>query len=307
MSEGRDTMIGFIGLGIMGYPMASNLAKKGNLKLKVWNRSGAKSDQFVKEHEGCEKAATAREVVASCSRVYCMLSTLEASEAVFEGPDGILAGVHAATEIVDCATLTVDRMQLMYTGVTGKGGKFIEAPVSGSKGPAEQGTLIFLCGGDQSVYDKCGCELDHMGKAKYFLGEIGQGTKAKLVVNVTMGTMLGALAEGLEMTQACKLDQTQMVEILGLGACANPMYKLKGPAMSKTEAQATAGYPPAFPLKHALKDIRFAVDQADKLGLDMPTAKGAQSMYERALDEFGDSDFAAVREAARKSSGGYPY
>jgi len=180
----------------------------------------------------------------------------------------------------------------------------MEAPVSGSKGPAEQGTLIFLCGGDKEIYDDCGKQLDSMGKAKYFLGDIGQGTRAKLVVNVTMGSMLGAFAEGLELTQLSGLDQTQMVEILGLGACANPMYKLKGPGMSETEKKPPAGYPPAFPLKHALKDIRFAVAEAGSQGIDLPTARGAQTMFEKVLEEYGDSDFSAVREGARSNQAG---
>ena len=100
---------------------------------------------------------------------------------------GILDGVVAGKCVVDCATLAVEDMQRLSTQVIAKGGQFLEAPVSGSKGPAAQGQLIFLCGGDEALYAKCAKELDTMGKAKFFFGAVGAGTRMKLCVNMVRG------------------------------------------------------------------------------------------------------------------------
>jgi 3-hydroxyisobutyrate dehydrogenase-like beta-hydroxyacid dehydrogenase len=130
--------IGFIGLGIMGKGMARNLITKIPGDYVVWNRSAAASEELAAAFPGkVTIAATAAEVVAKCNLTYSMLSTMEASEAVFDGDAGLISGICAGKTVVDCATLTPERMMKISDEIKGRGGCFLEAPVSGSKIPAE--------------------------------------------------------------------------------------------------------------------------------------------------------------------------
>ena len=138
----------------------------------------------------------------ACDLVYVMLSTPEAVKAVYEMDGGVLAGVGAGKCIVDCATLAPEDMIRLSEQVTSKGGRFLEAPVSGSKGPAAAGALIFLAGGDEALYADCAADFDAMGKAKFHFGAVGAGTRMKLVVNMLMGSMMCAFGESRESAQS---------------------------------------------------------------------------------------------------------
>lgn len=207
--------VGFVGLGIMGLGMAKNLLNKRGHTLLVWNRDVSKSEALAAEFPGrVTVATTPKEVVATAQVTFSMLSTLEASAAVFEGPDGVLAGVGPKSALVDCATLTPERMIEMSTQVEAKGGIFLEAPVSGSKAPAEQGTLIFMCAGSKPLYETVSEDLKAMGKADYFLGAVGAASRMKIIVNMTMGSMLACFAEGLGLAEASDLPVDTLLAIL---------------------------------------------------------------------------------------------
>jgi 3-hydroxyisobutyrate dehydrogenase-like beta-hydroxyacid dehydrogenase len=168
--------VGFVGLGIMGEGMAARLVSQGIAG------SGGQAISSVESHrfQMCCLARkfpdktviikeTAKEVVEACAITYCMLSTPEASRMVFEGDTGVLAGVSEGKAIVDCATLAEADMVRMDNDVRDKGGLFLEAPVSGSKGPALDGSLIFLCAGSQELFDQIKDDgLNAMGKASHF-------------------------------------------------------------------------------------------------------------------------------------------
>lgn len=214
-----EKRIGFIGLGLMGEGMSRRLVTAGGRSLCVWNRSPAKSEALTAEL-GADKvvvASTPSEVVSSCDIVYCMLSTPSAVKAVYEMEDGVLAGVSASTCIIDCATLCETDMHRLSAQVAERGGRFLEAPVSGSKGPAAAGQLIFLAAGDEALYASVASDLDAMGKAKFFFGEVGKGTRMKLVVNMVMGSMMAAFGEGISLADASGLDPTQLLQVLDLG------------------------------------------------------------------------------------------
>jgi glyoxylate/succinic semialdehyde reductase len=171
----------------------------------------------------------------------------------------------------------------------------LEAPVSGSKKPAEDGALIFLCAGDETLYRRCSEPLETMGKAHFFLGDVGQGAKMKLVVNMIMGSMMTAFAEGLTLSEKCDLDPETLLQVISLGAIASPMFALKGPTMN------AGAFPPAFPLKHQQKDMRLAIALADQLRQEMPVAAAANELYKRAArDGCDDEDFSAVIKAVKK-------
>ena len=182
-------------------------------------------------------------------------------------------------------------MQALSAAVTSRQGTFIEAPVSGSKVPAETGTLIFLCGGDMAGYEAIRPALDVMGKAAYYFGPAGKGTEMKLIVNMIMGSMMSSFAEGLSLCQAADLSPETLLQVLDGGAMSNPMFRGKGSSMI------TGTYPPNFPLKHAHKDMKYALGMAENLRVELPTASAATTVFDKVLQEHGDEDFAAVMEA----------
>lgn len=294
MSAFDGKKIGFVGVGIMGKGMVCNLATKLPNNVVIWNRSVDVCKEVAAAYtEGkITIAGTPAEVVRQCDITFCMLSTPEASEAVFdmEG-EGVIAGVSAGKVIVDCATLSPERMILEAERIAAKGGKFLEAPVSGSKVPAIQGTLIFLCGGDEEIFQYAEPGLTAMGKAKFLFGAAGQGTRVKLIVNMVMGTMMGALAEGMALCKAADLPQDKLLEVLDLGAMANAMFKGKGPNMINDS------FACHFPLKHAQKDMRLALELGASLGVSLPTTQASDGVYRSVLDKHGDDDFSAVYAA----------
>jgi 3-hydroxyisobutyrate dehydrogenase-like beta-hydroxyacid dehydrogenase len=210
--------------------------------------------------------------------------------------NGVIAGISEGKIIVDCATLSPERMIAIAAQVNSRGGHFLEAPVSGSKVPAETGQLIFLCGGDANIFEEVGPALDVMGKAKFLFGPVGKGSQVKLVVNMIMGSMMTAFGEGLALGKALDMPLDSLLQVLDLGAMSNPMFRGKGPAMVQEK------FPTNFPLKHQQKDMRLALELASQYDLPLPTASAANDLYKKAINEQqrGDEDFSAVLKAVTK-------
>ena len=282
---------GFIGLGIMGSAMAANLVKAG-FDVTVWNRSPEKSGPLAEL--GARVAATPREVAASCPVTFAMLADPAAAEAACFGNDGVLAGIADGRGYVDMSTVDADTSQKIGAAVTARGGRFLEAPVSGSRKPAEDGALVILSAGDSSLYDEALPGLEKMGKKILFLGAAGSGARMKLVVNMVMGGMIAAFCEGLALGDKAGLLQADILEVLDAGALANPMFRLKGGLIARGE------YPVAFPLKHMQKDLRLAVSLGDRCGQPLHCAAAANESFKRAKEMgLGDEDFSALYKAVR--------
>jgi len=278
--------IGFLGMGIMGVPMSQNLIKAG-YSVTVWNRSPDKCTPVVKA--GATQAATAAEVVKRCDITFAMLSDPAAAEAVAFGPQGVVEAMSEGKGYVDVSTVDPACAAKIAEAVRAKGGTYLEAPVSGSKKPAEDGALIFLCAGDKTLYTQSVHALEVMGKKHLFLGEVGAGAKMKLVVNMVMGSMLAAYSEGIALADAADLQIDDVMDVVNNGAIACPLFSLKGPQMK------VGSYPPAFPLKHAQKDMKLALLLADDLGVALPTSAAANEQYKAAKGRGkGDEDFGAV-------------
>jgi 3-hydroxyisobutyrate dehydrogenase-like beta-hydroxyacid dehydrogenase len=304
--------IGFIGIGIMGEGMAArllegNIAGTDDKPLIIWNRTKAKAEEFATKYSAYKVIVkdTAKEVVQDCDVTYSMLSTPEASQQVFyDAEGGVLAGITAGKSIVDCATLAEEDMTKMNEAVLAKGGHFLEAPVSGSKVPAAQGQLIFLCAGSKTLFDSVVDNgLNVMGKASHFFSDtVGFGTRAKLVVNSLMGTMVAAFSEGIALAENVGLDASTMIQVISQGAIASPVYALKGPKMIAHD------HAPNFPLKHAHKDMKLASDMAKNAGVEYSVMDTAEALFAKARDDMelnvADLDFSAVFECVHKESTG---
>ncbi|KAK8933709.1 Glyoxylate/succinic semialdehyde reductase 1 [Platanthera zijinensis] len=283
--------VGFLGLGIMGKAMALNLLRNG-FRVMVWNRTRSKCEGLA-EH-GASIGESPAAVVSMSKYTIAMLADPSAALSVVFGKDGVLEQICDGKSYIDMSTVDADTSSKISEEITKKGGRFLEAPVSGSKKPAEDGQLIILAAGEKALYDEVIPFFDALGKKSFFLGPVGNGAKMKLVVNMVMGSMMKALSEGLSLAGSSGLNQQTLLDVMDLGAIANPMFRQKGPAMIQ------GNYPPAFPLKHQQKDIRLALALGDENAVPMPVAAAANEDFKRARSlGLGDLDFSAVHEIVK--------
>ncbi len=278
--------VGFIGLGIMGGAMARNLVRAG-FDVTVWNRSMEKCREIAAL--GAKQADTPAQVVKSSQVTFAMLSDPAAAKEVCFGDSGVLAGIGDGRGYVDMSTVDSETSRMIGEAVAAKGGRFVEAPVSGSKKPAEDGTLVILAAGDRTLYDEAMPAFEKMGKKIVYLGETGNGAMMKLVVNMIMGGMMSVFCEGLALGGKAGLDLAQILDVIDAGAVANPMFRLKGGLIGKGD------YTVAFPLKHMQKDLRLALLLGDRLKQPLFSAAATNEAFKRALAKgLGDQDFSAL-------------
>lgn len=289
--------LGFAGLGIMGTPMALNLLRGGH-DLVVWNRTPGACDALLAA--GAQVASTPAALAASCEVTFAMLADPAAALAVACGPAGICEGLSPGGGYVDMSTVDAATSTRIAAVVAASGGSFLEAPVSGSRQPAEQGALVILAAGDESLYERVAPALDLLGRKRLFLGEVGNGARLKLVVNMVMGGMMGAFCEGLVLARAAGLEPNVLLDVLDAGAVANPMFRGKGPRMLAGD------FGVAFPLKHMSKDLGLACELARGSGLDPTVAAATAAVYVRSLAAGdGDLDFSALLKTVAGEGAGH--
>jgi len=287
--------IGFVGLGIMGSAMAANLVKAG-LPVTVWNRSVEAGNLLA--GIGAVTVPSPRAVAEQCDIVIAMMANPVAATTVRDGDDGILAGLSSGKGYIDMSTVDADTSRESARLAHAAGALFLEAPVAGSRKPAEDATLTIMAAGDRALYDQSLVILEKMGKKILFLGEVGAAARMKLANNLVMAAMMSALSEGIALAAGSGLDLGQFLEVLDSGAVANPMFRLKGPQIA-----ANGEFPAAFPLKHMQKDLRLALRLAEEVGQPLFTTALVNEQYKAALAAgLGESDFAAVSCVIRKQS-----
>jgi len=270
----------------MGKAMAANLIEAG-MDVTVWNRTREKCAPLIEL--GAHLGNSPGEVTSYCDITFAMVSDPAAAEGLFFAEGGVLEGIAPGKGYVDVSTVDPATAVRIAEAVQKKGGRFLEAPVSGSKKPAEDGTLVFLCGGDESLYRDAAPAFELMGKKSFYFKEAGQGARMKLVINMIMGSMMTAFAEGLSLGNKVGLDMVDILEVLTQGAIDNPMFRLKGPQMAQHN------FLTAFPLKHMQKDMRLALQLGDEYGQPLFTAAAANNSYIKARENgSADEDFSAV-------------
>jgi 3-hydroxyisobutyrate dehydrogenase-like beta-hydroxyacid dehydrogenase len=286
MEEATMKKYGFLGLGIMGEPMVDNLLKAG-FEVCVWNRTAEKCAPLIKK--GASQGKSPADVARQCEITFAMVSDPEAAHALCFGRDGVVEGIGQGRGYVDISTVDPETSKEIGAAVSAAGGSFLEAPVSGSKKPAEDGTLVFLCAGDEQLYKDAGGAFEAMGKTSFFLGETGRGAEMKLIVNMIMGVMMVGFSEGLSLGKAAGLKPEDILQVLSQGAIDNPMFRLKGPLM------VDGNFSPAFPLKHMQKDMRLALLLGDCLSQSLSTSASANAAFIKARGEgSAEEDFSAV-------------
>lgn len=279
--------LGFAGLGIMGSAMAANLLKAG-FSVTVWNRTPVKCEPLAAL--GATIASTPREAAEASDIMFAMMADPLSVIGARDGNDGIIAGLESGKGLVDMSTVDVETTLESARLAKEKGVLFLEAPVAGSRKPAEDGTLTIMAAGDLELYEQALPALEKMGKKILHLGEAGNAARMKLANNLVMAGMLTSLAEGMALAEKSGLELAQLLEILDSGALSNPMFRLKGPMMA-----AGGDFPAAFPLKHMQKDLRLALRLAEETGQPLFATATVNELFKAALAKhLGELDFSAI-------------
>lgn len=281
--------VGFIGLGTMGGPMALNIHGAG-FPLGVYNRSQERAEPF--EGKGIPVFVSPRQLARESETVIVMVTGPSDLLAVLQGEEGVLAGLAAGRTVINMSTVSPETTREAARLVAAAGGDFIDAPVSGTKKPAEEGTLVILAGGGRELVDRHRDLLLAMGKKVVYCGEAGMGTTMKLTINLLLGGMMQCLAEALVFGRKLGLDAEPFLEIVEAGPLAAPFYQLKGQMIR------TGRFEKQFSVDLLHKDLTLILETAGRAGVMLPgtaaareTASGAKGMG------LGAEDMAAVVRA----------
>ena len=277
--------VAFLGLGTMGAPMAANIARRGHA-LTVWNRSAARAQPLV--DAGARLAASPAEAARGADAVVMMLSDPIAVHAVVDGPDGVLAGLGPNALVIDMSTVDVDTARAIDVGVRARGGRFVDAPVSGTRKPAVEGKLVIMAGGDPEDVARARPILEAMGRVVP-VGAVGQGMAAKLVLNGLGAHMMTGFSAMLVLAARLGLDLDAMLEVIGAGAFSSPLYAAKAPRMRARD------FAPDFTLTLMHKDQELVLATAATRGYAMPTLAAIRDVLAQAIAAgYGDGDLSGV-------------
>jgi 3-hydroxyisobutyrate dehydrogenase-like beta-hydroxyacid dehydrogenase len=281
--------VGFVGLGIMGAPMARNL-KEAGFDVAVYTRTREKAERFAAEH-GARFAATPAEAAQDADAFVTMVPDGPQVEEVLFGENGAAAVLPEGTLFVDMSTISPSASRAVAERVAPRA--FVEAPVSGSKPGAEAGTLTIFAGGEPAAFERALPLFEVMGERIVHVGPLGHGQLAKLLTN-TMGAVNAAvLAEAVRTAKAAGLDPDAFLEVAAGSAGASAMLNLKARPMFEERFE-----PPLFKLEHMLKDVRHTIDEARALGIELRLGPVAERLYGRAAENGrGEQDFSAVYTA----------
>ncbi|WP_366183083.1 NAD(P)-dependent oxidoreductase [Flavobacterium ovatum] len=275
--------LGWIGLGNMGNPMVRNLLEAG-FKVAVFNRSKDKETPLIEV--GATSASSPQELIEHCDVVVTMLSNDEAVKEIFEDKtSGLLSKSFAGKTIINMSTVAPDTSRYLAMLCNEQQIGFIDAPVSGSVKPAQDGTLVIIVGGKPETYTHVKPVFDVLGKISIYVGIAGVASSAKLAINYLLGLNLQGLAETVLFAENNGVSKDDMLSIVNEGACANGITKIKSTAILSDS------FPAAFALKHLVKDLKLANDA----GLDSPLAQPLLDSYSKAENEgFGEEDVMAI-------------
>lgn len=282
--------IAVLGTGIMGRPMAANLLAAG-FRVRAWNRTLDKARPLAEQ--GADICATPREAATGADIVLTMLADGEAVRQVMAGPDGVLAQ-DSRPLWIQAGTVGVDATAQLAELAESAGLTFVDAPVLGTKQPAEQGELVVLAAGPDAARDTCAPVFDAIGSRTVWVGEAGASSRLKLVVNAWVMAVTAATAQSVALAQALDLDPNLFLGAIGGGPLDVPYAHVKGAAMIAGD------YPPIFPVTLAAKDAQLVLDAGERTGVDLAVTRAALAQLTRAAElGHADHDMAALFTAVR--------
>ncbi len=275
--------LGFLGLGIMGGPMARHLVMGGH-NVAVWSHNQNKAKQ-VADSAGALFCATPKEVAQNSECAFLCVGNTAMSREVILGEQGLVKGAKKGFVIADCSTVSPLESSRIAAELEALGMEFLDAPCTGSKAGAEGGTLTFMIGGKPGVFAHTKPFFEAMGKNLYYCGKSGMGLRAKLTQNLILGNLLQAFNEGLVLSTKAGVDPELMLDILTNSAARSAFISAKAPMVFKRDFSTN------FSLKWLEKDIGLAVDLGSELGVPLLLTGLTQQILQAAIAKgYGEQD-----------------
>jgi 3-hydroxyisobutyrate dehydrogenase len=282
--------IAFLGLGIMGAAMARRMLD-GGFDLTVWNRNASRAEALKSR---ARIAATPADAARGADAVVAMLADDDASRAVWLGESGALPAMERGALAIDSSTLTVGWMRELGAQAAARGVSFLDAPVTGSKPQAEQGTLNFLVGGEATAVERAAPLFAAMGRGHVHVGPASSGALLKLINNFLCGVQLASLGEAIAMAQRSGLDVRRTADILAAGSPGSPIVKMV------VERMVSRDYTPNFLVPLMVKDLTYAIETFAAQGIELADAHAARARFrDAAAAGYAAKDIAAVVEPLR--------
>lgn len=263
--------IAFIGLGVMGYPMAGHLAKAGH-NVCVYNRTPAKAQKWVEEFNG-RFASTPREAATDADMVFMCVGNDDDLRSVVYGDDGVLAGMHENTILIDHTTTSAEVAREVAAKAAVQGIDFIDAPVSGGQAGAENGVLTVMAGGSEAIFAKAQPVMAAFSRFSQLLGEVGSGQLCKMVNQICIAGVVQGLAEGLHFAKQAGLDGEKVIETISKGAAGSWQMENRYKTMWAGE------YDFGFAVDWMRKDLGIALDEAKNNGATLPMTAMVDQYY----------------------------
>ena len=267
--------VAFLGLGVMGYPMAGHLLKKGGHDVTVYNRTAAKAQQWAKEYGG-KSAATPREAAKDCDFVMMCVGNDDDVRSVAYGDNGALAGMKKGAILVDHTTASAAVARELHKKAQEKGIGFVDAPVSGGQAGAVNAQLGIMCGGEQATFDKAKPVLDVYAKMCALIGEPGAGQLTKMVNQLCIVGIAQSLAEALAFAKRNHLDLEKVIAVISKGAAQSWQMENRWKPMSEQKAE---GF--GFAIEWMRKDMGICFQQAKASNASLPVAAIVDQFYSR--------------------------
>ena len=274
--------LGFLGLGIMGGPMALNLLRAGH-ELALWSHTSSKTQTYVEK--GAIACATPAEVAQRSECVFLCVGDTRMSSEVILGENGLVSGKAGPLTIVDCSTVSPSVSRAMGVELKRKGIDFLDAPCTGSKAGAESASLTFMVGGDPEVFERVRPYFEAMGKQLYYCGNSGMGLQAKLSQNMILGNLLQAFNESFVLSTKAGVPPELMLEIINNSAARSGVVAGKAPLVFARTFQ------PHFSVKWLEKDMALMLESAAELNVPTPLTALSRQMFRAAIAKgYGEDD-----------------
>ena len=264
--------VAFLGLGVMGYPMAGHLKAKGGHEVTVYNRTFAKAEKWVAQHGG-KAAKTPKEAATGQDFVMCCVGNDNDLREVTLGADGGFAGMGKGTIFVDHTTASAEIARELYAAATKGGFGFIDGPVSGGQAGAENGVLTVMCGGDAAVFDTAKPVIDSYARACNLMGAPGSGQLAKMVNQICIAGLVQGLSEGLHFAQKAGLDIEKLIATISKGAAQSWQME------NRYKTMVAGKFDHGFAVDWMRKDLSICLGEARKNGANLPVTALVDQFY----------------------------
>jgi 3-hydroxyisobutyrate dehydrogenase len=269
----------FIGLGIMGYPMAGHLQAKGH-EVTVYNRTAAKAEGWAKEHGG-SAAPTPRQAAEGAELVFMCVGNDDDIRGVTYGDDGALAGLGSGKVLVDHTTASADIARELEAEANKQGKQFLDAPVSGGQAGAENGVLTIMCGGEQATFDRAEPVMQCYGRAVTLMGAAGAGQLTKMVNQICIAGLVQGLSEAMNFGMRAGLDMEKVIAVISKGAAQS--WQMDNRASTMIQGKFDFG----FPVMWMRKDLKIILEEGNRNGALLPTTALIDQFYHQVVKAGG--------------------